>query len=1177
MTLTVETGVPPSPSPQQAASCPSNQPSGSRRQYTVGSPTSSSKPVVYPPSQSSPQFLPLLPPSTELSPHPRSFSTEQRTNARGSSPSSRAIRRQVSASPERSGQHRSQGIGGSWLGNGRKNYGQQSGAKYILPTMAGRRNESGPPMTLSHTRPPFKNQRAGSSTQSNSLPSTPNHHPRQANGASRSPSPTSTLDSPRSAASEPLIPSIQKAPAVSPRTCIYETGLANIRRRMPYSLGIDKLGNEKPKAERLSVEQEGKFTEDIKGLFETLKPNQASGDRRRRFLEKLERLLNREWPGHDIQVHAFGSTENHLCMIDSDIDVCIKTSWDGLKSTCYLAARLAKCGMERVVCVPGAKVPIVKIWDPEYQVACDMNVNSTLALDNTKMIKTYVEIDERVRPLAMIIKHWTKKRVLNDAAGGGTLSSYTWICMILNFLQTRDPPILPALHQRPHKKRPPINGVDISFDDDIETLKGFGHNNKETLGELLFAFFKKYGHELDYEKKVISVRHGKLLSKEEKNWQYLQNNRLCVEEPFNFTRNLGNTADDSSVRGLHLEFRRAHKILSEDADLAAVCEQYEFPPGEPHTSVPIQQPAHRPVVTLSRGYPNHKSRGGYNNNRGNRPQHYMNGNRNGNRKPGNNNYNNHSNNVPLQHHYLSPEIFGYVQTPQEQLLALQTQFHHARVAQAQLAQAHAHAQLHGQQTQTQGSSASTNAHGSTLTPQDFAALGTLSSYAYFAQLWGMNYYYPSAPLHSELPTQMAPQAAIGMNESRQRAGQRRHNGYNGGSRSQSQPPPLSEVYSVPSYGRGGSSATGVTGSEDDDFADHSSSGNPVTPPEEEPDEYVGYYAYGGSLQSVPAVVDSVGEGEEPFIEQKSIVDRQSISLGGPGSFEDRGPVIVNGSISTSSVPYPDTPYSGLPLPSEELYQYDGSGRSGDKSLGSEATKNDTSSLAQKLLEVHIQAAVGGPEAGLTGSVQTQTYANAPSSASVSTSSLLSSPQNTQPSQVTSDDDVDTSVSPRLSPNLRQRAAREQLLWSNARVPPADNTNSKTAGTSQADLAPPLTPVPEVRSPSPAPAPISISIPAPVPASAKKESSSTLPPKSGHNGHSGRRSGRNHSAQVPPTPADKSSKSSGGSRGNGNSNNPKQNSGTKSDTKAFKMRKTKKRNSPKTNDSPPVNEVDRKGG
>lgn len=31
------------------------------------------------------------------------------------------------------------------------------------------------------------------------------------------------------------------------------------------------------------------------------------------------------------------------------------------------------------------------------------------------MIKTYVQIDERVRPLAKIIKYWTKRRILNDA------------------------------------------------------------------------------------------------------------------------------------------------------------------------------------------------------------------------------------------------------------------------------------------------------------------------------------------------------------------------------------------------------------------------------------------------------------------------------------------------------------------------------------------------------------------------------------------------------------------------------------------------------------------------------------------------------------------------------------------------------------------------------------------
>lgn len=72
-------------------------------------------------------------------------------------------------------------------------------------------------------------------------------------------------------------------------------------------------------------------------------------------------------------------------------------------------------GMERVICIAAAKVPIVKIWDPELELAADMNVNNTLALENTRMIKTYVQIDERVRPLAMIVKHWTKQRILNDA------------------------------------------------------------------------------------------------------------------------------------------------------------------------------------------------------------------------------------------------------------------------------------------------------------------------------------------------------------------------------------------------------------------------------------------------------------------------------------------------------------------------------------------------------------------------------------------------------------------------------------------------------------------------------------------------------------------------------------------------------------------------------------------
>jgi hypothetical protein len=299
--------------------------------------------------------------------------------------------------------------------------------------------------------------------------------------------------------------------------------------------------------------------------------------------------------------------------------------------------------MEKVVCIPQARVRIVKVWDPELKLASDMNVNNTLALENTRMIKTYVQIDDRVRPLAMIVKHWTKRRILNDAgkpctsplcaltalltasaAFGGTISSYTWICLILNFLQTRDPPIIPSLHKLPYRKMDETTGKpsESEFADDLDKLIGFGKKNKETLGQLLFQFFRVYGYEMDYEKMVISVREGRLLTREEKMWHLAglkkeARHRLCVEEPFNTDRNLGNSADDFAWRGIHLELRRAFDLLADRGQLEKACEQYEFPNEEktvfkkptPTVKTVLQSPSSRG----GRGALSHRGgRGNYN-------------------------------------------------------------------------------------------------------------------------------------------------------------------------------------------------------------------------------------------------------------------------------------------------------------------------------------------------------------------------------------------------------------------------------------------------------------------------------------------------------------------------------------------------------------------------------------
>ncbi|KAL8770552.1 MAG: hypothetical protein Q9209_003808 [Squamulea sp. 1 TL-2023] len=443
------------------------------------------------------------------------------------------------------------------------------------------------------------------SNHSNSLPSTPYQHARKLNFHSRSPSPTKRSGgaSPRSTQSESEKIQV-RGPFVA--GCKFETGMAHSRRRIPYSVGGEQL--ERPDSmpkKYLNPAEEDKLSGDMRELYDRILPTKDSDERRARFVQKLERILNEKWPGNDIRVHVFGSSGNMLCTNESDVDICITTPMKSLERVCHLAAALAERGMERVVCVNHAKVPIVKVWDPELELACDMNVNNTLALENTRMIKTYVEIDERVRPLAMIIKYWTRKRILNDAALGGTLSSYTWICMILNFLQTRNPPVLPCLHKRPHQCLVGTDGKPSAFADDINTLREFGQKNKETIGELLFHFFRRYAYELDYEKNVISVREGTLISKEAKKWHLMQNNRLCVEEPFNTERNLGNTADDISFRGLHLEIRRAFGLISE-AKLSECTQQYEYPAIEEKI---WEKPAPKPAPILTRSH-SQSGRGG---------------------------------------------------------------------------------------------------------------------------------------------------------------------------------------------------------------------------------------------------------------------------------------------------------------------------------------------------------------------------------------------------------------------------------------------------------------------------------------------------------------------------------------------------------------------------------------
>ncbi|CAG8802694.1 17422_t:CDS:2, partial [Gigaspora margarita] len=217
-------------------------------------------------------------------------------------------------------------------------------------------------------------------------------------------------------------------------------------------------------------------------LYKKLLPTSIDEEKRKNFVKKIEGILNHEWPNFEIKVNMFGSSVNLLGTSTSDVDICVTTSSKELENMLTLSEKLQKHKMEVVKCVSNAKVPIVKFLDPTLKLACDINVNNAQALHNTNLIKSYVCLDSKVRLLVMIIKHWAWRRDLNDATCG-TLSSYTWTCMVLNFLQMCYPPILLVL------KISEKELLEVEYKNN-DSSGGLLLINNESIGGLLFAFFK---------------------------------------------------------------------------------------------------------------------------------------------------------------------------------------------------------------------------------------------------------------------------------------------------------------------------------------------------------------------------------------------------------------------------------------------------------------------------------------------------------------------------------------------------------------------------------------------------------------------------------------------------------------------------------------------------------------
>lgn len=311
----------------------------------------------------------------------------------------------------------------------------------------------------------------------------------------------------------------------------------------------------------------------LTSLAESLMP---TADERGRWLasfEAVKGVLLTRWPQG--RVVLFGSAANGLSVRSSN-DIDISLLLDGIEDDVAAkgevveeAAKLLKeAGMADLLALPRARVPVVKCTVPHTGTKVDVTVNNTLAVINTKLLADYCKVDPRLAHLVAVVKHWAKRRSVNDPYRG-TLSSYCYVLMCIYHLQSRYPPVLPILQALPPTVSVTVREWKAEFFDKADALKGFGLENKQTLAELVWQFFEYWAWKHDYMHGVISIRTGSVLSKDEKDWtRRIGNERhlLCVEDPFELSHDLGRTVDKQTRDVMRKEFLRAATLLRDSEE-----------------------------------------------------------------------------------------------------------------------------------------------------------------------------------------------------------------------------------------------------------------------------------------------------------------------------------------------------------------------------------------------------------------------------------------------------------------------------------------------------------------------------------------------------------------------------------------------------------------------------------
>ncbi|KAG8598676.1 hypothetical protein GDO81_002704 [Engystomops pustulosus] len=157
---------------------------------------------------------------------------------------------------------------------------------------------------------------------------------------------------------------------------------------------------------------------------------------------ELQREIQHIFP--QSRLYLVGSSLNGFGTRSSDADLCLVIKDEPMNQQTearHILSLLQKHFYTRLGYIERpqlirAKVPIVKFRDKVSGVEFDLNVNNVVGIRNTFLLRAYAHIENRVRPLVLVVKRWAGHHGINDASRG-TLSSYSLVLMVLHYLQSK--------------------------------------------------------------------------------------------------------------------------------------------------------------------------------------------------------------------------------------------------------------------------------------------------------------------------------------------------------------------------------------------------------------------------------------------------------------------------------------------------------------------------------------------------------------------------------------------------------------------------------------------------------------------------------------------------------------------------------------------------------------------